>query len=404
MVPKPRNLSFEQVVHAPIEEVFRAFTNSTLLREWLCEAAQADPRLKGRLYLWWNNGYYMCGEFTHLSPNQAIAFSWHGRGDPGDTEVIINLSEKDRATLVSVKQIKVKSRGGWIRFRDELKRGWITGLENLASVLETGQDLRLIRRPLIGVNMGDYGPERAAQLGVPVAEGIRLEEVVPEMGAALAGLQKNDVIVSVSGRPTIDASELTNILRVKKPGDKIEVVYYRGSKINITSLLLSTRSLPDVPLTIPTLLKVVRANYEAVYGELAGCFESVSEVDASRPPSPGEWSAKEVLAHLIHSERDLHVWISDLVNSQERIADGFSDNVQARVTATLIAYPRIGDLLSEFKRHQKETLSILDNLPAEFQACKANYWRMGTEIFQAVTHIRDHMDQLKNAIKSAQTQ
>jgi hypothetical protein len=373
-----------------------------LLREWLCDAAQADPRLKGRLYLWWNTGYYMCGEYIHLSPYRTIAFTWHGRGDPGDTEIMVNLDEKDGATHVALKQTKVKSRGGWIRFRDELQRGWVMGLENLASVLETGQDLRLVRRPLIGVNMGDYGPERAAQLGVPVIEGIRLEDVVPGMGAALAGLQKNDVIVSVSGKPTADSSELLNILRGKKVGDSIEVVYYRGSKINIASLLLSTRSLPDVPATIAALAKAVRKDYEAVYNDLVSCFKAVSEAEASRPPAPGEWSAKEILAHLIHSERDLHAWISDLVNSQERVADGFSDNVQARVAATMAAYPRNADLLSEFLHHQKETLNILAHLPEEFQACKGNYWRMGTEILQVVPHIRAHMLQLQTAIKAAQ--
>ena len=353
MVPKPRNVSFYQFINAPAADVYRAFTNSTLLREWLCDAAQADPHLKGRMYLWWNNGYYMCGEYTQLLPGQTITFTWHGRGDPGDTEVTVHLVEKGSATQVTLKQIKVKSRGGWIRFRDEIQRGWVTGLENLASVLETGQDLRIVRRPILGVNLGDYGAEQTAQLGVPVTEGIRLDDVIPGMGAAL---------------------------------------------------LLSTRSLPIVPTTVVALVNAVHTDNEAVYNEIARCFESISEAEASRPPAPGEWSAKEVLAHLIHSERDLHAWIAELVNNQERVADSFGDNVQARVTATVTAYPLINDLLSELKHHQIETMNLLANLPVEFQACKGNYWRMGTAVLQAVSHIRAHICQIQAAIKATQAQ
>jgi uncharacterized protein YndB with AHSA1/START domain len=404
MVPKPRNISFEQAVNAPPADVYRAFTNSTLLRAWLCDAAQADPRLKGRLYLWWKSGYYMCGEYTHLSPNQAIVFTWHGRDDPGDTEVTVNLVEKDGTTLVKLKQAKVKSRGSWIRFRHEVQRGWMTGLENLASVLETGRDIRIIQRPMLGANLSDYGSEWAAQLGIPVSEGIRLDDVIPGMGATQAGLQKNDVIVSVSGRPTSDVSELFNILRGKRAGDKIEVVYYRGSKINIATIQLSTRPLPAIPETIEALLQIVRTSYETRYDELASCFDGISEVEASHHPADGEWSAKEVLAHLIHCERDLQAWIADLVNNQERVSDGFSDNVPARIAATVTAYPLISDLLSEFKNHQIETLNILANLPGEFQACKGNYWRMGITVLQGISHIRAHKDQLQAALKAARNQ
>jgi hypothetical protein len=110
------------------------------------------------------------------------------------------------------------------------------------------------------------------------------------------------------------------------------------------------------------------------------------------------------LAHLIHSERDLHTWITDLVNSQERLADGFGDNVHARVTATVTAYPLFMDLLYELKHHQIETLNLLANLPAEFQACKGNYWRMGTAVLQVPAHVRGHISQLQEAVKTAKSQ
>lgn len=53
----PQSLKFKLTVNAPAAEVYRAFTTSMVLREWFCNAAQADARKGGCLYLHWNSGY-----------------------------------------------------------------------------------------------------------------------------------------------------------------------------------------------------------------------------------------------------------------------------------------------------------------------------------------------------------
>ena len=40
---------------------YRAFTNATSLREWLCDVATVEPRPNGRIYLWWNGDSFRVG-------------------------------------------------------------------------------------------------------------------------------------------------------------------------------------------------------------------------------------------------------------------------------------------------------------------------------------------------------
>src|SRR5215217_7184506 len=56
-------LTATRTVDAKSSEVFRAFTNTGALRDWLCNSAQVDLRKGGRIYLWWNEGYHAAGTF-----------------------------------------------------------------------------------------------------------------------------------------------------------------------------------------------------------------------------------------------------------------------------------------------------------------------------------------------------
>ncbi len=397
-----RNLKFTRRVNAPAAQVYRAFTSSTALREWFCNAAQADARVGGRLYLWWSSGYYTAGEFTALTPNQRIAFTWQGRGEPGLTRVVVTLTEKPDGTRVSVRHTGVAVGKAWTKATQEFSSGWQSALENLQATLETGLDLRFTRRPMLGINVGILNAKEAKKLRVPVSVGIRLDGVGEGTGAQAADLRTDDVIVKMGGKPITGYTSLANVLQTHRAGDELTVVFYRGAKKHTVKMQLSARPLPEVPPTAPALADAVRASYAEQFAELAECFDGVSEAEAERCPKPGEWSAKETLAHLIAGERDNHAWLSDLLNDAERWYDNNDafDNVPARLTAMVQAYPSIADLLSEFKRVQTETVAIIAALPKAFVAHKATYWRVGANLLQANVHTRAHLPQIRTAVET----
>ncbi len=398
---KTQSLTFEQFVNAPASQVYQAFTNATLLREWMCDLATLVPHPGGRLYMAWNSGFFMVGEFTRLEPFEAIAFTWSGRYEPAPTRVHITLVEKDGGSLVRLVHEGVGVGEAWENTIKEIQDGWKGSLENLASVLETGADLRITLRPMLGISIGDFTSEQASSLGVPVTTGIRIDSTLPGMGAQAAGLQRDDVIVGMAGQAITDFASLSNALQGKRAGDCVEVVFYRGGQNVTVSMELSHRRIPAIPATLKELAEALKRKYADQRIELEKFFAGVSDAEASFKPSAEDWSAKEVLAHLIQGERLWPNHVSELVGAQESWADDFAGNLDAWIRATVSACPSLEGLLDQLENLYAETIALFENLPEELQQRKGTYWRLAYEALEAPYHLQAHIQQMQIAIDKA---
>ena len=396
-----QTLSFTQLVNVPPKEAYRAFTNATALREWLCDVATVNPRPGGRLYLWWTSGYYTSGEFTLAEAGKKVAFTWFGRGEPAATQVQVAFSPQDGGTQITLVHSGIGTGEDWSQSTAEIEKGWENSLKNLASVLETGEDHRFVMRPMLGIFTEDFNSDIAKQLGVPVSEGIRITGTVDGMKAGEAGLQANDVIVSMDAVPSVDFDSLQKALSPHRAGDKIEVVFYRGSDKKSVMMELSKRPLPDIPATANELADLVRARHQEISTQLDEFLEGVSESEASFKPAPAEWSLKDNLAHLIHGERYNQMFITELMEGFERFADDFGGNIDAQVEATVAAYPTLQDMVQEYKRSMDETVHYVALLPDEFLARKGSYWRLAHGLLQEAYHFHGHLDQMQAAINAA---
>lgn len=398
---KTQALKFKRAINAPPAEVYAAFTNSTALREWFCDTAQADARKGGRFYMSWNAGHSVSGEYTALTPDKKVAFLWGGPREPGTMRVTVSLTAKNQGTVVTVTHAEVGFGKAWARTLRGITGGWEGGLENLQSVLETGHDLRFTLRPMLGISVGEFNEKEAAKLGVPVKEGLRLDSTLEGMGAYAAGLRAGDVLVSLGGKKLTGWSSLPPALQGRRAGDKVPVVFYRGKNKQTVTMELSRRPMPDIPATAPALAEAVRKIYDPLDAELADCFQGVSEEEASYRPGPEEWSAKESVSHILIGERDTQSWIAEIAVGEERWFDGQIGNSLARTRATLAAFPTVPALLEELKRSEVETTALLTMLPAEFVARKRSYWRVAYNMLNGATHTRDHMGQIRAAIAAA---
>jgi uncharacterized protein YndB with AHSA1/START domain len=397
---KTQLLQFRQTVQAPAAEVFRAFTRSTALREWFCEAAQADPRPGGRIYLWWHSGYYASGEFTALTPNKKVVFTWHGKGEPAPTCVTVTLAAKGDATRVTITHGEIGTGRAWAPVVSEFGSGWKVALENLASTLEAGPDLRLVRRPMLGVTGQDLTAQLAVELGTPASAGFRITGVLAGMAAEQAGLQSGDIATRVAGRKVAGFHTLAAALQGRQAGDVVPVVFYRGAEKKTVPLTLSARAQPRVPATAGEMADMAREMYAEQDAELIKCFEGTTEEAASRHPAPGEWSAKDILAHLILGEQGTFHFVADLVSGDEPVSDGFGDNVQAPLTALASIYRTAPELMEKLRYTEAEVVALLGALPPEFVARKSSYWRVGHLLSEMPLHYRDHIGQLRAALKA----
>jgi uncharacterized protein YndB with AHSA1/START domain len=393
-----RTFTFERSLRAPIRQVYHAFTNGSCLREWFCNYATTEPRPGGRIYLAWNEGFYMVGQFIRTDTPHSAAFTWFGKNEPGPSEVAISLDEQDGVTHLRLEHREVGQGPEWESTIPEIEKGWNESLENLVSTLETGLDLRFVNRPMLGITFSDFSPEIAAALGVPVSVGIRIDEPVAGMGAAKAGLQASDVIVAMDGKPAIDFSSLTAILQSHKAGDVIDVTFYRGPQQMTLPMQLSRRPLLEIPPTPAGLAEALRPHYTRMASELAELFAGVSDEAAGRVPAPGEWSAKEVLAHLIHGERGWQNFVDGTVGMQEAQYDDFGGNIHARTRGTVQTFGTAAALLTELERAGQETIAFFANLPPEFVARKASYWRTAYAALSGPYHYETHMEQMRAAL------
>jgi len=86
-----------------------------------------------------------------------------------------------------------------------------------------------------------YGRARHAWMGAvcrTFAQGLRVESIVPQSPAQLAGLQVNDILLQFNGTPLNSMTALTRSLFYSKPGDKVALMFVRdGQRMQATLTL-----------------------------------------------------------------------------------------------------------------------------------------------------------------------
>ena len=391
----------EVFVQAPLKLAYRAFTSSTALREWLCDVATVEPHPGGRMYLWWRGDFSSNGRYLELEENKRVKFRWFGSTDPAPTEATVTFTEQDGGVLIHIDHATPEGKD-WEQIGETFRQSWVESFENLKSVLETGIDLRIANRPMLGILPGDFTEDQATALNIPVREGLRLDGVVTGMGAEQAGLQRDDLLVGMAGSTiTREFNSLLNAIAGKKGGDEVEVVYYRGPEKKTITMQLSKRPMPEVPFDPAELAKRVRAIFEPALAELEKAFEGYNDEQAMKRPDPKEWSALEIVAHLIHGERFNLIYLTSLIDGYELTSDGFGSNVTAQVEATVRANPSIELMLAELRRTVEELLAYTELIPEEFVANKGSYYRFGSILLQPNFHITAHIQQIKDTLAAA---
>ena len=401
MSPNSQSYSFEKDIHAPVSQVYQAFTNSSLVRQWLSDVAIMNARLGGYIFLAWNSGFYASGEFTEMVPNKKLTFTWSGRNEPGPTKVEVNLFTKGDNTQVQLIHSGIGPGEEWDTMVTELREGWTSGLENLASVLEKGEDLRFTHRPMLGIGLNDFNAEIAQQLGVPVSEGVRIDNTLEGMGAQAAGLQPNDVIVSLGGYQIQQFADLTTVMQRHRAGDQVEVQFYRGPEKKAVTMTLSGRPMPKLAISIHELADQVRSRFVKIKQDFDNFLENVSQEEAAYQPAPGEWSIMDILAHLIRDERGLQNYVLEIVGGREGHYDEYTGNQQFGNLALEAAYPTLPELGEALRHTYDETVGLYANLPESVLSQKSSFWRLAYGILESPFHYQAHLEQMQAVLQGA---
>ena len=399
---KKRKVKQRMFVETTPEMAFEALTRASELREWFSDGAWTQVQPGGRYGVHWNQGYHAEGTFTKVEPPHRAVITWQGTGEPGASKVKFTVEDVEGGVEVKVVHKGFGSGEEWDAAVEQAERGWSVGLENLKSTLETGLDLRLTRQPFLGILPDLVTPERAERDGLAVEHGIWVLGTVEGSGARAAGLDQGDIIVALGGKETPAFAELGAALRACQVGDVVDVALVRGQEQEAVQITLGSRPQPEIPESAAALADRVAAQYEEANAELKAALEGAGEGEAGVQPAEGEWSAKQVLAHLSDGERGLHVLLINIaVNGWLDGGPVYPNQIPGRMNAILTVAPTLAQLLDRVLTDCAETVALLRGLPEATLAHKARFRRIVDIVSYGGDHTREHIAQIQAAIESA---
>ena len=92
--------------------------------------------------------------------------------------------------------------------------------------------------PWLGIAMEPVSEPLAAQLPLAKGEGLLINHVIPNSPAAAAGLAQYDVLVRLDDQILVEPMQLKKLLAMKKPGDRVKLVYVHKAERKETSTTL----------------------------------------------------------------------------------------------------------------------------------------------------------------------
>jgi S1-C subfamily serine protease len=122
--------------------------------------------------------------------------------------------------------------------------------KKLLPKLEQGQN---VKRPFVGVTTSPVTKQLAQDLNLPVTSGALVQDVRKGSPADKAGLRAGttqtsdgltiggDIIVGVDGKTIKKPDDVLSALSGKKPGDQVEIHYYRGRSKKSVKVTLGNR-------------------------------------------------------------------------------------------------------------------------------------------------------------------
>ena len=94
----------------------------------------------------------------------------------------------------------------------------------------------------IGINMEDLDEKIIEKFDYPEDTGVLITNIVDDSAADKFGLLEDDIIYSFGGKRVKSSKELADMVKERKPGDKVEIVFYRDGKKKDLKLELGERT------------------------------------------------------------------------------------------------------------------------------------------------------------------
>lgn len=394
-------IRLERTIAVPRESVWNALTQRNRLQSWLCDQVLLEARAGGRFLFRWRSGFEAQGTQVEFDPPEELTWTWQGLGEPGLTLVKWELESAGTGTCVKLEHTGFGQDPRSQTARGEAAEGWSRGLENLQSILEEGVDLRQARRPLMGVLLDNMSAERAEKEGLATTTGVYITNPIEGGAAEAAGVQKGDVMVAFGRFALDDFGDLVAAMQTCKAGDRVEVGLVRGQERITVEVELRGRPVPPDPGSLPEAVARLREGQAQARSALAEATAGLTDEQSALPPAEGEWSVREVLAHLSAAERDMQTNLLHLVVGLELTGEPDFTAAPDRNAAILALEPTLAGLLARFYHDLEESAMLLEHLSPQTVADRYRYRQALELVFNFLTHTHEHVGQIRQAAEAA---
>jgi serine protease Do len=138
-------------------------------------------------------------------------------------------------------------------------------------------------RGSIGIGFQNIPPNSAAGREYGFASGgVLVSSVTPGKGAAKAGIESGDVIVSIDGKPIKDGDQLVADISARKVGTTVQLGYLRDGKQHTANVAIGDRSQLDADNTNPSSDTAAPAESDAGEGKLGITVTAIPAALASK--------------------------------------------------------------------------------------------------------------------------
>ena len=120
--------------------------------------------------------------------------------------------------------------------------GFAVGMDTAVPVAQQLIEKGLVQWAWLGVILSDLDPQKAAEVGVPILDGVLIVNIVRDGPAWRGGVRIGDVVVSMGGEKASTVRDLIRLLRHEhKVGDKVEMKVFREKREMTLEVTLGER-------------------------------------------------------------------------------------------------------------------------------------------------------------------
>ena len=169
--------------------------------------------------------------------------------------------------------------------------------------------------PYLGIATVEASDTLSAQLGLRSGTGLVVTYITPDSPAAMAGLQKHDVLARLGEQWLVHRAQLRKLIRSYKQGDKVDLSFYRAGKEQ----------------AVPVILGSMPAQSQK-FGDAPEVEERVEKFDENPEEHNIDRALHESLRHLNNDRRAIH---KEVHRSMEEVREAIK---QAFRDVTNVAY------------------------------------------------------------------